>query len=190
MSLAAFLDEPEMNPHEAAWMARDWDRVDELTKEYTKEPEKALFGILNEINDGKASLRVSSMDCYDKFYIDAALSQHVDTLYSAFVMNLVGAGLDDQAHFDYHRLSIRKGKRYGAWAKLSEDNEEKVILAVLQKNYGVNTRIAMEYHQELKDLNIIDKWKRDNRNIALAVLGNVVKNKTDHKKVEKTIKQW
>lgn len=30
MSLAAFLDEEELNEHEAAWRSKDWDKIEEL----------------------------------------------------------------------------------------------------------------------------------------------------------------
>lgn len=190
MSLAAFLDEDELNEHEAAWRSKDWDKIEELVKGYTKDKENTLFMVLDELNNGKTPLNLASLDTYDKYFIDNAMSQHIDTLIPAYMMNLVGSGLPDQAHFNYYLLSVRKGRRTGAWAKLTEDHEEKVILAVLQKKYGVNTRIAMEYAQELRDLNKIDEWKRSHMKVALSLLGDVVKNKTDQKKVESKIKKW
>lgn len=191
MNLAAFLDGDEvLNPHEVAWRSKDWDKVDELTKEFTKSKENTLFMILDQLNNGKQRLNISGLDTYDKFFIDNAMSQHVDTMIPAYVMNLIGSKLSDQAHFDYYLQSVRKGRRTGAWAKLSEDGEEKVILRVLETIYGINTRIAMEYYEELKELNKLVEWKRKNMKIALSVLGDVVKNKTEQKKVEKIIQKW
>lgn len=190
MSLATFLDEEDLNPHEVAWRSKDWDKVEELTKEYTKDNENTLFMLLDELHNGKQRVMLSGVDSYSKHMIDNAMSQHVDTLYPAYVMNLIGQGLPDQAHFDYYLHSVRKGKRYGAWAKLSEDFEEKVIIAILQKIYSVNTRVAMEYYEELQELNKLDEWKRKYSKMAISVLGDVVKNKTDQKKVEQKIKKW
>lgn len=191
MNLATFLDDDEvMNPHEVAWRSKNWDAVDELTKEFTKSKENTLFNVLDQLNNGKQRLMVSSLDSYDKFFIDNAMSQHVDTLIPAYVMNLIGSGLPDQAHFDYYLHSVRKAKRVGAWAKLTEDNEEKIILRVLETIYGINTRVAMEYYEELKELNTLNEWKRKNMKLALSLLGDVVKNKTEQKKVEKIIQKW
>lgn len=191
MNLATFLgDDEELNPHEVAWRSKNWDAVEELTKEFTKSKENTLFAVLDQLNNGKQRLMVSSLDSYDKFFIDNAMSQHVDTIIDAYVMNLIGSGLPDQAHFDYYLHSVRKARRMGAWAKLSEDNEQKVILRVLETIYGINTRVAMEYYEELKELNKVDEWKRKNINIALSLLGDVVKNKTEQKKVEKIIQKW
>lgn len=192
MSLAAFLDEDEviLNSHEVAWRSSNWDAVEELTKEYTKDKENTLFMVLGEINEGKKQLTISGLDTYDKFYIDNAMSQHVDTMIPAYVMNLIGAGLPDQSHFDYYLHSVRKGRRMGAWAKLSEDQEEKVILRVLEKQYGINTRVAIEYLEELTQLDKLVEWKRKHMKIALSLLGDVVKNKADQKKVDKIIQKW
>ncbi|QDH49142.1 DNA polymerase accessory protein [Pantoea phage Phynn] len=189
MSLAAFLDEPELNEHEAAWRSRDWDAIESLCKSYTKEKESNfLFDVLGQLQNGKQRMIVSNNDAYSKFYIDNAMSQHIDTMMPAYVMNLVGHGLPDQAHFDYYLDSVRASKRYGAWAKLTEDHEEKVILSVLRKVYGINTRVAMEYKEEIISLGIMDKWKSENRPIALSILDDVITTKTDRGKVEKLIR--
>lgn len=190
MSLAAFLDEDELNEHEAAWRSKDWDKIEELVKGYGKDKENTLFNILEELNSGKKPLVIAGLDTYDKYFIDNAMSQHIDTLIPAYTMNMIGSGLPDQAHFNYYLHTVRKGKRFGAWAKLTEDNEMKVILHVLQKRYGVNTRIAMEYYEELNALDKLTEWKRKNMKVALSVLTDVVKNKTDQKKVEQLIKKW
>lgn len=193
MSLSAFLDEDEsesLNPHEIAWRMRDWDAVEELTKEYSVSKENLLFKILDKINNEKTPLNIASLDVYDKYYIDNAMSQHVDTLIYAYVMNLIGYNLTDQMHFNYYLETVRKARRTGSWAKLVEDGEEKVILRVLENAYSINTRTAMEYYDTLKELNKLDEWKRKHAKVALSVLGDVVKNKTDQKKVEKIIQKW
>ncbi|UQJ95764.1 clamp loader small subunit [Klebsiella phage CPRSB] len=148
MSLAEFLDEEELSPHESAWLSKDWDKVEELVKEYGKDKENTLFNIIDEINNGKTPLVID--DVYDKYFVDNAMSQHIDTIYNAYVMNLVGGSISDQMHYNYYLNSVRKAKRFGAWAKLSEDFEEKIIIEILREKYSVNTRTAMEYLQELK----------------------------------------
>ena len=104
-------------------------------------------------------------------------------------MNLVGGSISDQMHYNYYLNSVRKAKRFGAWAKLSEDFEEKIIIEILREKYSVNTRTAMEYLQELKDLGMFEDWKRKHAKVALSLLG-IVKNKAEQKKLEKLIKQW
>lgn len=190
MSLSAFMDEEEVNPHQAAWLMRDWDKVEELTKEFTKNSENELFEVLNQLNQGKKRLCIAGVESYDKWYVDTAMSQHIDTIYPAYVMNLIGAGLSDQAHFDYYLNEVRSGRRTGAWAKLVEDGEQKVILKVLERIYSINTRIAMEYHQELIDLNQLDVWKKRVKPLAVSAISDVVKNKKDQKTVEKIINKW
>lgn len=187
MSLAEFLDEEELSPHESAWLSKDWDKVEELVKEYGKDKENTLFNIIDEINNGKTPMVIDEV--YDKYFVDNAMSQHIDTIYNAYVMNLVGGSISDQMHYNYYLNSVRKAKRFGAWAKLSEDFEEKIIIEILREKYSVNTRTAMEYLQELKDLGMFEDWKRKHAKVALSLLG-IVKNKAEQKKLEKLIKQW
>lgn len=73
-------------------------------------------------------------DVYDKYFVDNAMSQHIDTIYNAYVMNLVGGSISDQMHYNYYLNSVRKAKRFGAWAKLSEDFEEKLLSKFFAKN--------------------------------------------------------
>ncbi|QPI17996.1 clamp-loader subunit [Pectobacterium phage POP12] len=191
MSLAQFLDEEELNPHEAAWRSRNWDAVDELVKEFTKNNENEMFEVLNQLNDGKKNMDVSLIDSYQKSYVDLAMSQHADTLYSAYVMNLVGHGLTNQAHYDYYLLTVRKSKRYGAWAKLvQEKTDDLIILRILEKRYFINTRVATEYRDQLIALNMMDQWKKKNKAVALALVDVVFKTKTDQKAIEKLIQKW
>lgn len=190
MSLAAFFDEDEIDPHQAAWMSRDWDKVDELVKQFTKDADNEFFDVLHQINQGKKRLCIAGVESYNKWNVDVAMSQHIDTMYPAYVMNLIGSGLSDQAHFDYYCEEVRSARRVGAWAKLVEDGEEKVILKVLQRKYAINTRIAMEYHQELKDLGQLEAWKKKIKPLALSAISDVVKNKKDQKTVEKIIQKW
>lgn len=109
MSLAAFLDEDELNEHEAAWRSKDWDKIEELVKGYGKDKENTLFNILEELNSGKKPLVIAGLDTYDKYFIDNAMSQHIDTLIPAYTMNMIGSGLPDQAHFNYYLHTVRKG---------------------------------------------------------------------------------
>ena len=48
----------------------------------------------------------------------------------------------------------------------------------------------MEYYEELKQLEKLDECKLKNMKVALSVLADAVKNKTDQKKVEQLIKKW
>lgn len=190
MTLDDLMGTEPLSEHESAWKMQDWDKVAELAKEYGSNPSNDRNNIMEQLNYGKTRLNVSLMD-YSPMWIDLAMSQHVDTVISAYVMNLIGSKLNPQMHFDYYLHSVRAGKRYGSWAKYSDPDPEKLVcIKMLQKIYAIGEVYANEYYDELVDLNQLDSWKKKNKMLAVSIVHDVVKTKTEQKSLEKTILKW
>jgi len=101
------------------------------------------FDYLNAINYDKTDLmtgtdndQLAESD-YQPFLINRGLSQHVDTIMYANVMNQY-PNLDKKLQFDYLINIVRKKKRYAKWAKASEDFD----LEAVKQYYGLNTQKA------------------------------------------------
>ncbi len=103
------------------------------------------FDYLNAINYDKTDLmtgtdndQLAESD-YQPFLINRGLSQHVDTIMYANVMNQY-PNLDKKLQFDYLINIVRKKKRYAKWAKASEDFD----LEAVKQYYGLNTQKASD----------------------------------------------
>ncbi len=103
------------------------------------------FDYLNSINYDKTDLmtgtdndQLAESD-YQPFLINRGLSQHVDTIMYANVMNQY-PNLDKKLQFDYLINIVRKKKRYAKWAKASEDFD----LEAVKQYYGLNTQKASD----------------------------------------------
>ena len=103
------------------------------------------FDYLNSINYYKTDLmtgtdndQLAESD-YQPFLINRGLSQHVDTIMYANVMNQY-PNLDKKLQFDYLINIVRKKKRYAKWAKASEDFD----LEAVKQYYGLNTQKASD----------------------------------------------
>jgi hypothetical protein len=103
------------------------------------------FDYLNSINYDKTDLmtgtdndQLAESD-YQPFLINRGLSQHVDTIMYANVMNQY-PNLDKKLQFDYLINIVRKKKRYAKWAKASEDLD----LEAVKQYYGLNTQKASD----------------------------------------------
>lgn len=140
-----FDDEDQYSEHDIAWMSKDWDAVQAIADSYKEKPENEVFSILNDINSSKQDRCVAQSDNYSKFYIDNALSQHIDCIQAVYMSNLVMQGMPDQAHFNYLLHAVPQGKRYGKWAKLTENVKEVFIIKLLMKFYKINNYDAIMY---------------------------------------------
>lgn len=186
-----FEDEEQLTEHEIAWFDKDFDSVQKLADSYKEKAENELFQIMNDITSGKKHHDLTQSENYSKFWIDNALSQHVDCMMSVNVMNLVGVGLSDQAHFNYYFHSITQGKRYGKWAKPEVDPAMLLILKVLMKLYTINIDDAEMYRKTL-----ISKGKlKDVLHKAKAMvtddfLKEVTKNVKEQKEFKKKALEW
>ena len=146
---------------------------------------------MNDITSNKSERNLSQSDNYSKFWIDNALSQHVDCIMAVQAMNMIGAGLSDQAHYNYYRHAISKGKRYGKWAKLTENTQEALILKVLMAYYHINMDDARMYREILenkKTLGVV--LKKAKALVTDEFLKGVTKNIKEQKTFKKQALEW
>ena len=112
-----------------------------------------LGDFLSSINYDKKPLLdtdESATRLYPAFVVNRCLSYFVDTIFHANEMNCV-PWLDNKSQFDFHRLSIRKKRRFSNWVK--KETEEDIEL--IKQAYGYSERKAMEV------LNIIGPQQMD-----------------------------
>lgn len=191
--LDQFFDEPEdeLNEHEIAWLSKDWDAVQKLADQYKEKQENVLFSILDSITVNKNEMTTEQENQYSKYWIDNALSQHVDCIIPVYTMNLIGESLSDEDHFRYYKNAISSGKRYGKWAKLVDDSEDLLELSVLREHYNINIEDAIMYRTILKAKNNFGKELKRLKSIATDdFIKTVIKNKADHNKLIKKVKAW
>ena len=98
----------DKNPHQSAWFAADWDKVDGLVNDYTGLEKTNLFDIIEQITYSKKEITPEQLAVYNKWFVNNALSQNVDCLFYVDQMNLFGNGLSDEQHYNYYKNSIRK----------------------------------------------------------------------------------
>jgi len=78
---------------------------------------------------------------YQAFIINRALSQHIETVFSANDMNIYGSSLDPKLQYDYHYYGIPKGKRYSKWASKGVKPD---AINMLVEAYKISIRKAEE----------------------------------------------
>ena len=184
-------EEKQLNEHEIAWLSRDWDKVAELADTFTEKTDNVLFKLMDNITLDKQHINVEYIPEYNQRWINTALSQHADCIYSAYVMNLIGHGLPDQMHHDYLVQSISKGKRYGKWAKLTEELDQKLVLMAISKAYIVNMDDARFYLDLANEKGYMDKLLKHIKPYATdELLVGVTKNQTERKRLKKIIERW
>lgn len=192
MTLAKFFgdDEEQLNEYEIAWRSKDWDAVDKLVEQFKEPAENMLFDTMNKLTAEKVHVNVTNRD-YNKFWIDNALSQHVDCIDSVYVMNLVGSKLSDQDHFNYYFHAIRQQKRFGKWAKLVEDPEEKLILSLISKHWSINQYDAMMYRDMIISKGQMNSVLKTLKPLATKEhIASVIKTKADQTKMVKAVTKW
>ncbi|UYD57504.1 sliding-clamp-loader [Aeromonas phage B614] len=136
-------DDEQLNEHEIAWMSKDWDAVAKLADSFKENAENTAFKLMDDITYNKTEQTVGNSD-YPAWFVNNALSMHAETLYPAYVMNLLSS-LPAQAQYNYMLHSIRKGKVYGKWPKLNESIEEKLHIAMVKKANNVDDHTAKMY---------------------------------------------
>ncbi|QQV88916.1 DNA polymerase clamp loader subunit [Providencia phage PSTRCR_121] len=182
-------DEVQLNEHEMAWYSKDWTQVQRLSDTFKQEKENVLFSILDSVTSSKKDITQEQEEQYSKYWIDNALSQHIDCIVSVYRMNLIGSELSDKDHFRYYLHSLPKGKRYGKWAKFSEDTNELLILSLISKYYSINMTDAKMYMSIMKAKGILDKEFNKLKVLATdEFIKSIFKTKTEQTKVAKIIK--
>jgi len=112
-----------------------------------------LGDFLSSINYDKKPLLdtdESATRLYPAFVVNRCLSYFVDTIFHANEMNCV-PWLDNKSQFDFHRLSIRKKRRFSNWVKKETEDD----IELIKQAYGYSERKAMEV------LNIIGPQQMD-----------------------------
>ena len=123
-----------------------------------KPEELKLKDFLGSINhDKKALLDNVEVDprLYKPFVVNRCLSYFPDTIFHANEMNCA-PWLDNKSQFDFHRLGIRKKKRFSPWLK--KEAEENI--ALIQAVYGYTESKAREVLNILRpqDLETLKKF--------------------------------
>lgn len=192
MAISLFDDDVELNEHELAWKSRDMAKIQELADSFKEKPENELFAIMNDITFNKGTRDIDKSDNYNKFWLDNSLSQHVDCIIAVNRMNLLGAGLDDQAHYNYYLNAVSKGKRFGKWAKASEDTvDNKLINSLLMKFYNINSHDAVMYREMMMAKNKLGEFlKRVKGIVTDEFLKTVTKNVKEQKQFKKQALEW
>lgn len=192
MAVSLFDDDVQLNEHEIAWKSRDQAKIQELADSFKEKPENELFAILNDITFGKNERNLSTSENYNKFWIDNSLSQHVDCIIPVYRMNLLGAGLSDQAHFNYMLHSISKGKRFSKWAKAHEDDINVVLLLKLIAQYHqVNNDVARRYLETYKLKGHLPAMLKKMKGLVTdEFLATVTKNVKEQKQFKKQALEW
>lgn len=139
----------DRNPHELAWMSSNWDKVDELIKDYSGIEKTNFFDIIEQITFSKKPITPEQLSIYNKWMINNALSQNVDCLFFVDQMNMFGEKLTNEQHYNYYMLSIRKNKRYSKWAKVEYDIETEIYKLLLAKRFCINLKDAEVYYSTL-----------------------------------------
>lgn len=182
--LCLFDNEDKLNPHQIAWMERDWDKVKILTEEFKPSTKNELFEILNNINVDKGDLNVSSMN-YSKYMIDNMLSRHIECMQAVHVSNLVLHGLPDQAHHNYMKILIPRGKRFSKNLKLDEDLKNRYIIKLIMVYYQVNSYTAFSYKELLEHKGKLDEFLKKAKALATdSFIKSITKNPKEIKELK------
>lgn len=101
--------------------------------------EMTVFSYLNLINQGvKEPIEVDDK-IYDQFLINRGLSQHIDTIAIANLVNQY-SGMSNQMHFDLLRHLVPPRKRWGKWPKPVKHPEA----ATISQYYGISMKKAYD----------------------------------------------
>lgn len=109
------------------------------------------FDYVNAINARKDIIRESNSPelaekLYQSFFVNKALSYHIDTILYANEMNRYSE-IPAIMQNDYYLNSIRPKKRYAKWHKKPQDE----AIDVIQEFYGVSTAKALDIYKVLTE---------------------------------------
>ncbi|UOX40424.1 clamp loader of DNA polymerase [Aeromonas phage GomatiRiver_11] len=182
-------DDEQLNEHEIAWRSNDWDTVAKLADGFKEDADNVLFNLLSDITYNKTEQNVGNLP-YDQWFINNALSQHTETIYYAYVMNLLNK-LPDQAHYNYLVSAVRKGKQYGKWAKLSVSIEEMLHVNIIKVANNVDENTAKMYLVILTKRNTLTKFLKENKAVATpAFIKKLGKTQKDRTQLAKLVKAF
>ena len=187
--MSLFDDDVQLNEHQIAWYSKDWSKVQDVADQFKEKAENEFFGIIGAINE-KKKISIAQKD-YSKHMVENALSQHPECMMAVYRMNLVGAGLSDEAHFNYMMAAVPQGRRYGKWAKLIEDTGELLILKVLMKYYTINLNDAQVYRDTLVSKGKLPLVLKEAKALVTdEFLKELTKNVKEQKQFKKQALEW
>ena len=115
-----------------------------------------LFDFVKALGETKEQLLTEETKSqYNQFMINRAFMQHIDTVLLANEMNK--SSVSNEMHHDFLYYSIDKKRRYGKWAKATDEDLE--LIEFLQTKYCINKDVAEEY-LKLSDKNELIELKK------------------------------
>lgn len=187
--MSLFDDDVQLNEHQVAWYSRDEAEIKRLSDTFKETAENEFFAIIGAINE-KKDISIGTRD-YSKFMVENALSQFPECMPSVYAMNLIGSKLSDEAHFNYLKASVPRGRRFGKWAKLTESVQETLVLRVLMNHYKVNINDAQNYQRILSNKNkLSETLKRLRGTVTDELVKSITKNVKEQKQLKKLALEW
>lgn len=115
-----------------------------------------LWELVQEVQTGTRNLVTLSECKYPAFMVNRALSQHIDTVMFAQMMNYYHE-LPGEYQMEFYLREVPKKKRWGKWAKA--ESYRPADLENIQETYSVNKRQAAKILTRLSEdqLTNIDK---------------------------------
>ncbi|QBX32724.1 clamp-loader subunit [Aeromonas phage Asfd_1] len=182
-------DDTELNEHEIAWRSNDWEAVAKLADGFKEDADNVLFNLLSDITYNKTEQNVGNLP-YDQWFINNALSQHTETIYQAYVMNLLNK-MPDQCHYNYLVTAVRQGKQYGKWAKLSVSVEEQLHIGIIKAANNVDENTAKMYLKIMEKRKTLKKFMNENKAVATpAFIKKLGKTQKDRTQLAKLVKAF
>lgn len=102
------------------------------------------FDYLKSINEKNVEFKAdASLDGYNQYIINTALSYHIDTVLQVNQLNTLGIIIPDRQHYDYLFNTVRKRRRYAKWNKNHHDQNLEAVKDYFQYN-AVKAKQAMD----------------------------------------------
>ncbi len=113
------------------------------------------FDFLNSIYM-KNRVSESQISQYNPFMVNRGLSNGIDTIVHAYMMDQYGSKLPKDMQYDYMYHAVRKGKRYNSWAKEPKYDSIDMIMEI----YDLSKQKAIDVLQRLteQDLSELTEW--------------------------------
>lgn len=104
------------------------------------------FDIIKHINE-KSDLEFDIKD-YNPWMINRGLSNTLDTVFFAEVMNRYSQQLDKDMQYAFYLHGVPKGRRFGKWHKADAINSN---VELIMQRYCVNRQVAEQYLKVMSD---------------------------------------
>lgn len=104
------------------------------------------FDIIKHINE-KSDLEFDIKD-YNQWMINRGLSNTLDTVFFAEVMNRYSQQLDKDMQYAFYLHGVPKGRRFGKWHKADAINSN---VELIMQRYCVNRQVAEQYLKVMSD---------------------------------------